>query len=62
MINLEDIAQKNVSEKNKVCYLEVKLKEGDVKEMLRLSAVLLLYHLNPDLNPKPNTQYHVKVK
>ena len=31
---------------NKVCYLEVKLKEGDVKEMLRLSAALLLYHVN----------------
>ena len=52
MSDFRDIKEK----RNKVCYLEVKLKEGDVKEMLRLSAVLLLYHVNPDPNPKPNTQ------
>ena len=41
----------------KVCYLEVKLKEGDVKEMLRLSAVLLCYNVEVNPNPKLSQAY-----
>ena len=37
----------------KVCYFEVKLKEG--LGQVRLFAVLLFYHVKVDPNPKPNT-------